>query len=123
MSKVNTFCWVDVPVVNLDRAVKFYTAILDKPVEKLIEGGFEFALFPHDDQNVSGCLVKSDNRKPSADGPMVYLNVIGRLEEAVSLVEKNGGAVISAKESLGEHGVRAIIKDTEGNVIALYSTN
>ena len=58
MSIPNTFCWVDIPVLDLDRAVKFYTAILDKPVEKLTEGGFEFGLFPHDDENVSGCLIK-----------------------------------------------------------------
>jgi hypothetical protein len=40
--KGNTICWTDIPVVDLDRAIKFYSAVLAAPVSKENEGGHEF---------------------------------------------------------------------------------
>ena len=51
-----TICWTDIPVTDLDRAIKFYSAVLDAPVSKECGGGHEFGLLPHEDNNVSGCL-------------------------------------------------------------------
>jgi len=31
----DTLCWTDIPVLNLDRAIKFYSAVLAKEVKKL----------------------------------------------------------------------------------------
>lgn len=121
MEQVNTFCWIDIPVVDVDRAIHFYSAILGKPVQKISEHGFEFALLPHTDNNVSGCLCVMDNRKPSQDGPLVYLNVEGQIDQAIEAANINGGKVLQAKEQIGPYGHRAIILDTEGNAVALYS--
>src|SRR2546430_10936226 len=84
----DTLCWTDIPVTNLDRAIKFYSAVLGKEVKKLSEGGTEYGLLPHGEQNASGCLcVRSDsggvNNTPSANGPLIYLLVEGRLDQAV----------------------------------------
>ncbi len=38
---VNTLCWTDIPVNDLDRATKFYSAVLGQEVSKMSEGGFE----------------------------------------------------------------------------------
>lgn len=121
MSAKNTFCWTDIPVVDLDRAIHFYTAILGEPVQKIAEHGFEFGLLPHTEDNVSGCLVVMNNRQPSLDGPLVYLNVEGQLDRAIGEAKKLGAKVLQAKEQIGPYGHRAIVLDTEGNAIALYS--
>jgi hypothetical protein len=58
----DTLCWTDIPITNLDRAIKFYSAVLGQAVKKLSEGGVEYGLLPHEEQNASGCLcVRSDS--------------------------------------------------------------
>lgn len=32
----NTFCWIDIPVIDLDRAIAFYSAILNEPVQNFL---------------------------------------------------------------------------------------
>ena len=71
----DTLCWTDIPVTNLDRAIKFYSAILGKEVRKLSEGGTEYGLLPHQEQNASGCLCISgdsvgNKNQPSQTGPL-----------------------------------------------------
>lgn len=121
MSHTNTFCWIDIPVIELERAIGFYQAILGKPVQKITEHGFVFGLLPHEEDNVSGCLSVMKDRKPSQDGPLVYLNVEGRLDKAINEAKKQGVTVIKEKEQIGPYGHRAIILDSEGNAVALYS--
>lgn len=121
MNQTNTFCWTDIPVTDIDRAIHFYAAILSAPVQKVAEHGFEFGLLPHAHDNVSGCLCVMSDRKPSQDGPLVYLNVEGRLDQAIAETKKQGGKLLKAKEQIGPYGNRAVILDTEGNAIALYS--
>jgi predicted enzyme related to lactoylglutathione lyase len=122
MTTSNTFCWIDIPVNDLDRSIKFYSALLGASVDKVAEHGFEFGLLPHSEENVSGCLSVMEDRKPSQDGPLVYLNVEGKLDEAIDAAQANGGTLLKAKEQIGPYGYRAIILDTEGNAVALYSS-
>ena len=123
----DTLCWTDIPVTNLDRAIKFYSAVLAKEVRRLSESRMEYGLLPHEEQNASGCLVVRgdsggvDNR-PSANGPLIYLSAEGRLDEAVETARKNGGKVLRARQKIGEHGFRAVIIDSEGNRIALHTS-
>ncbi|HYR23162.1 MAG TPA: VOC family protein [Chthoniobacterales bacterium] len=123
----DTLCWTDIPVTNLDRAIKFYSAVLGKAVQKLSEGRMEYGLLGHEEQTASGCLcLRGDSggvdNRPSANGPLIYLSVEGRLDEAVEAARKNGGKVLRARQQIGEHGFRAVIIDSEGNRIALHST-
>lgn len=117
----NTFCWIDIPVLDLDRAIDFYAKILDEEVQKISEHGFEFGLLPHVENNVSGCLSVIEGRHPSQDGPLVYLNLEGRIDEAVQAVKQYGAKVLHEKQQIGPYGHRAIVLDSEGNAIALYS--
>jgi uncharacterized protein len=118
MVSLNTVCWADIPVNNLDRAIAFYTAVLGSAVSKEGEGEFTFGLLPHSEQNASGCLVEMEHNEPSQKGPLVYLSVE---DAAIAEVDRNNGKVVSAKHSIGPHGFRAIIIDSEGNKIALHS--
>lgn len=121
MSQMNTFCWIDIPVLDLTRAITFYSAVVGETVQKIAEHGFEFGLLPHTQDNVSGCLCVMEGREPSQNGPLIYLNVEGRLDPAINEVEKQGGQVLNSKQQIGPYGHRAIILDSEGNAIALYS--
>ncbi len=123
----NTLCWTDIPVNDLDRATKFYAAVLGQEVSKMSEGGMQYGLLPHEEQNASGCLcVGGDSvgsaNKPSQTGPLIYLSVEGRLDDAVEAVRANGGKVLEEKTQIGPHGFRVVIVDSEGNRIALHSS-
>ena len=123
----DTLCWTDIPVTNLDRAIKFYSAVLGREVKKLSDGGAEYGLLPHEESTASGCLcIRSDSggvdNRPSANGPLIYLLVEGRLNEAVEAARANGGKILRARQQIGEHGFRAVIIDSEGNRIALHTS-
>jgi hypothetical protein len=117
----NQCVWFDIPVVDLDRAIKFYSAVLGMPVTKEEHPGMTFGLLPHKGEEVGGCLVAMENVKPSDQGPLVYLNAQGRLDQALTAVSSNGGKVLQAKHQIGPYGFRAIVLDSEGNRIALHS--
>ncbi|MDB5388592.1 MAG: Glyoxalase/bleomycin resistance protein/dioxygenase [Planctomycetaceae bacterium] len=121
MSMHNTICWTDISVGNLDRAITFYSAVLGSPVSKESAPGMEFGLLPHADNNASGCLVVSPDYPPSTSGPLVYFSVEGRLDVAIKAVTDHGGKILIEKHSIGPHGFRAVILDSEGNRIALHS--
>lgn len=121
MSRDNTICWVDIPVRDLDRAIGFYSAILGKEVKKETAPGFAFGLLPHEDHNVSGTLSVMTNNGPSESGPLVYLSVDGRLEAAVAAARAQGAKILEERTSLGPHGIRAVLIDSEGNRIALHT--
>jgi len=118
----NQFVWVDIPVVDLDRAIAFYSAVLGGAVSREGGPGFFFGLLPQAGSAVSGCLYQpGPENGPSQHGPLVYLNARGRLREAVQAVQEHGGYVVQSIHQIGEHGWRAIVVDSEGNRIALHA--
>jgi predicted enzyme related to lactoylglutathione lyase len=52
---------------------------------------------------------------------MIYVNCDGRMPVAIAGVELNGGKILKPRHSIGPHGFRAIVLDSEGNRIALHS--
>ena len=118
----NTFVWVDIPVVDLDRAIRFYGAVVGRPVDKISHPGGSFGLFKHEGNQVGGCLIPpEDGVAPSMNGPLVYIGAEGRLDAAIAAAEANGGKVLKARHSIAPNGFRAIIADSEGNRVALHS--
>ncbi|HUD48662.1 MAG TPA: VOC family protein [Candidatus Baltobacteraceae bacterium] len=117
----NHIVWCDIPVKDIDRAVTFYSAILGINIEKQSWEGTAIAAFESKD-GVGGCLCVTNDSKPSAEGPLIYLNCEGRLDEAAATVVKNGGKILKAKHQIGPYGFRAVVLDSEGNRIALHST-
>ena len=114
--------WFDIPVRDLDRALRFYSAVLGTQLKREQAGpGAAIAVLPHAEGSIGGCLVLNTDARPSESGPLLYLNTHGRLDEALNAVEKHGGRVLSARHSIGPFGFRAIVLDSEGNRIALHS--
>lgn len=114
--------WVDVPCVDLTRAMRFYSSVLAVELKKEEVPGFSMCVFPHGDKGAGGCLAVMKDAQPSQNGPLIYLDCNGRLDEAVAKVEPNGGKIVQPKHGIGPHGQRAIVLDSEGNRIALHSS-
>jgi len=117
----NQIVWCDIPVLDLDRAIKFYSAVLGVEVKKQEFPGMTIGILPHNDGEVGGCLFTGSEDKPSDKGLLVYLNANGRLDDAIAAVMPNGGSVLKPKHPIDPHGSRAIILDSEGNRLALHS--
>jgi len=113
--------WYDIPALDIDRAIRFYSAVLGAPVEKEETDDVLLGWLPTADGERMGCVCVVKGFKPSADGVMIYLSVNGRLKEAVSAVRANGGTVQNDIHSIGPYGFRAEVLDSEGNYIALHS--
>jgi predicted enzyme related to lactoylglutathione lyase len=124
MSDVNTLhnrvVWFDLPVADLDRAARFYAAVLAIKVSRESFDGFSFAVLEHDQGN-GGCLVPNAAEVSATQGILVYFNVDGRIRDAVAKAEAHGGKVTQPIHAIGPHGFRAIVIDSEGNRIALHS--
>ncbi len=116
----NRAVWFDIPVADLDRASSFYATVLAIPVHQQQFEQFKFAVLDHKEGN-GGCLVLKEREISSTQGILVYLNVDQRIRQAVSLVEGVGGKILEPIHSIGPHGFRALILDSEGNRLALHS--
>jgi predicted enzyme related to lactoylglutathione lyase len=117
----NQIVWVDIPVIDLDRAIRFYSAVLGAPVNKQEYPGMTIGLLPGHDPDVTGCLHKSENDRPSDHGLLVYFNCEGRLDDAIAAVVPGGGKIVQGKHAIGPYGFRAVVLDSEGNRVALHS--
>jgi len=118
-SKNNRAVWMDIPVIDLDRACAFYRAVLDCKVDAEEFDGFKFAVIEHQDGN-GGCLVPMPDQV-SDKGLLVYFNADGRIQDAATQAESHGGTLLEPITKIGPHGYRAVVKDPEGNRIALHS--
>lgn len=115
----NRLVWFDIPVADLERSRAFYQAVLGIPVRREQLGGSDFCVLDHKDGN-GGCLVLQP-QGVSGKGVLCYLNVDGRIRDAVVQAGKLGGKVLEPTHAIGPHGFRAIVLDSEGNRIALHS--
>lgn len=113
--------WFDIPALDLDRAIQFYSAVLGREIRKEVLGGVPTGMLPTADGGQQGCVVVVKDFKPSADGIMIYFDVNGRLKEAVAAVRANGGTVQTDAHSIRQYGFRAEVPDSEGNCIALHA--
>ncbi|MBY5922551.1 VOC family protein [Ferrimonas balearica] len=116
----NRAVWFDIPVSDLSRARAFYEGVLGLPVYLEQAGEFQFAVLAHQQGN-GGCLVPTDAPIGSDTGVLIYLNVAGRLQAAVAQVTALGGELLQPIHPLGPHGYRALIRDSEGNRLALHA--
>lgn len=116
----NHIVWVDIPVVDLDRAITFYSNVLDVEITNDIPD-VPMGVFTHQQGEVAGCLYVASDNQPSQVGALVYLNVQGRLRAAVAAVETHGGKVLESVQQIGPFGYRAVILDSEGNRVALHA--
>ena len=118
----NAINWFEIPAKNLDRACKFYSAVLSSEIHREEIMGNRMGFLPHGQDEVGGALVEGDGYEPSNEGPLVYLNGGGDLADPLGRVESAGGSVVVPKTKISDEiGYIAIFTDTEGNKLALHS--
>ena len=125
----NTIVWADIPVIDLERAITFYSAVLQRRFVKM-EGMESIAIeAPSDDAAatppgqfpVSFDLAQTSQTKPSTDGPTIYLNSYGDPEGMLQRAAEAGGEVLMPVSDMGEMvGFIGMFRDTEGNRIGVH---
>jgi predicted enzyme related to lactoylglutathione lyase len=122
IKKSNPVVYFEIPVNDIDRAIKFYKAVFKFNFDKENIDGNEMALFPFVDENsgISGALAKGGIYKPTKDGVVLYFKT-ENIEETLKLATSNYGKILYPKTDNGI-GFVAEFEDTEGNRIALYQT-
>lgn len=130
----NMIVWADIPVLDLERACRFYSAVLQHPIVTM-EGMPGIAL-PAPEQSGAGQtdagaapapmpvlfdLAVFSDRKPSGDGCTIYLNSYGDPEGMMARVVEAGGEVLQPVTDRGEMvGHIGFFRDTEGNRIGVH---
>jgi len=118
----NTINWFELPVVNFERAKKFYESIFKMEMSDNMMGPYRMGFFPADGQGVSGAIVHGDGYTPSDKGSMVYLNADGIIDEVLGRIPQAGGKVVVPRTPITpEIGDFAVFIDSEGNKVALHT--
>lgn len=125
----NIICWFEIYVKDIERAKKFYSAVVGT---EFIDSGapgdapesMKMAFFSSmENQGVSGALIEMEGTK-EGDGHCVNTMVYFPCQDASveeSRVKAAGGIVNRSKFSIGEFGFCSICVDTEGNPFGLFS--
>ncbi len=122
----NPVGWFEIPVTDMDRAIRFYEEVFQVKLEKHDMGPLQMAWFPSVGDNVrgsAGSLVKhKDWYKPSSfDGVVIYFTAqSGDVANELARAIKAGGQLAQGKKSIGEYGFVAFFIDSEGNRIGLH---
>lgn len=116
----NVLTWADIPVLDMDRAKRFYSELLGVDLIDMSDEHGSVAVPPQDSGPIAFDLAKGDYMKPSAEGVTIYLDAGGDIDAMYKRVEAAGGTPQSPPTDMGPMiGVLAFVIDTEGNRIGL----
>ena len=121
----NALNWFEIPVSDFDRAKKFYETIFSYQMPENVMGQARmgFLLYDFPAGKVGGAIVYNpDFYTPSDNGSLIYLNCQPNLQLVLDRVEAAGGQTLMQKTMVTpDLGFWALIKDSEGNRVALHS--
>lgn len=118
--------WFEIPAKKLSRAKKFYESIFDfEMINMDMDTDLKMTMFPVEEGGIGGALCEhKEYYKPSHDGTLIYLSANPDLQLVLDKIEKNGGKILQPKTKINdEYGFMAMFQDSEGNRIALHSTD
>lgn len=122
----NVINWFEIPAVDFERAMKFYSEVLNVKMEEMTspDGKMKYGNFPYkqDGSVVSGGIVEMEGFVPTTGGPIIYLNGGEDLATPLSRVEKAGGKITLPKMPIEDMFMAEFI-DTEGNRMRFHSMN
>ncbi len=121
----NALNWFEIPASDFDRAVRFYSSVVNSPLKTEDMGPMKMGIFPSEgDTAVSGAVVLGEFHKPSSSGTLVYLNANSGMPAMLERIQQAGGTVLLPRTLINENiGYMAIFSDSEGNTVALHSEN
>jgi uncharacterized protein len=124
MDKVVHF---EIPFDEQERAEKFYKDIFGWNIFKAGEMPYWMARTVECDDNnmpkemgaINGGMLKRDSSDPGSDNPVIVIKVpsIGDYKKKI---EDNGGKLLMEPVKVGDMGMYARFKDSEGNVLGIW---
>lgn len=115
--------WTEIPVKDMERAMKFYGAIFNCQLEiNIPQPQMSFLPYDAEKPGSSAALVyMPEFYNPAGEhGVMVYFEC-ENIDHVLPLVEANGGIVlIPTRKISDEHGSMAVFTDSEGNRMAFH---
>jgi predicted enzyme related to lactoylglutathione lyase len=120
------FNWYEIPVANLDRAVKFYSTVFKQEMQVFqADETRNLALMPpgaglNDSIEPQGSLLQTAGFEPGINGTVIYFDPVDDLEDVLSRVESAGGKIAFPKFRIG-NGYLATFMDSEGNTLGLLA--
>lgn len=120
--KNNPVAWFEIYVQDMQRAKRFYEAVLATRLDKLDSPGMDMWSFPMDMQTVGagGALVRMEGFPSGGNSTLVYFSSDDCAVEESRIV-KAGGRIQRPKTSIGQYGFITLAFDTEGNMFGLHS--
>ncbi|MBL6989905.1 MAG: VOC family protein [Bacteriovoracaceae bacterium] len=121
MSNLGTY--FEIPVNDMDRAIKFYSHVFNVEFTKEVIHGCEMAFFPFTEQGqgISGSLAKGEIYRPSVYGSLIYLSTES-IDKTMAKAKEVGGEELFLKTSVPNLEFSAEFKDSEGNRVALFES-
>ncbi|MFA8341983.1 MAG: VOC family protein [Rhodothermaceae bacterium] len=112
----------EIPATDIDRAIKFYSQLFQVEIKKADYETEQMGFFPENCE-ICGMISRAEKFNPSADGVIIYFDGGKNIDEKLELAVKAGGEIVKPKTQIEAEnaGCFALIKDTEGNRIGLYS--
>lgn len=110
--------WFEIPVANIERAAKFYGAVLDVTFMDMDGPSGTMKAFLNEEAPV-GALVPADENVPSEVGQRIFFQS-DDIEAALKRAEAEGGSMVVPKTSIGPFGYIGQFMDSEGNRVALH---
>jgi uncharacterized protein len=117
----NPVGYFEIPVVDMERAIRFYSTVFMVTFSRDSIDGNDMALFPINDSlhGISGALAKGESYQPSKNGARIYFDTKD-IDQVLQKVKTLGGDILYPKTSIGPTGFVAEFSDSEGNRIALF---
>ncbi|QQP98422.1 VOC family protein [Lysobacter enzymogenes] len=120
---MNLIAHVEIPVADLDRAMRFYALVFDVRFGDVVTvHGSRMAHFPFQEgsDGASGALAQGEVYVPTKNGAIVYFSVAD-IEPVLEKAVIQGGKVLFPKTPVDAVQFVAEIEDSEGNRIAILS--
>ncbi|MBC8004342.1 MAG: VOC family protein [Verrucomicrobia bacterium] len=110
--------WVDIPAADFERAVDFYTYVLQVELQIFDCEKEKMACLPSGE----GAISWAPGFNPSENGPIVNFDCGNDLDGAMQRVEEKNGRIVHPKTKIEVEGrgYFALFIDSEGNRLGLY---
>lgn len=120
MKHNNPFVYVEIPVNDMQRAIRLYETVFEIKLTTTIIDNIEMALFPFEEgaSGITGALAKGDIYKPTINGVVIYFHTHD-IDQTLDRVIEHGGSILYPKTDNGI-GFVAEFEDLEGKRITVF---
>ena len=127
--------WFEIPVINLDRAISFYSHLLHISINRIRLYQTDYGIFNRTDTAIGGSLVVKPEYVGKGTNLFFHVRVLsdaidtalqygGKQVKAKTLlkqIDENGKTILAQNLIDNQVGYYAEILDSEGNTLCLYS--